>query len=220
MHDSGVPGDDPAFQRALVFLSRVQMQEKGIDGKTINDLPFAKGAKQGGFIYSTSENKEKLGSGVSETKQTYEETLDDGTKVSQLRAYGSMTYAGFKSLIYANLPPFDPRVQAASAWIRRNYTLAENPGIGTDGMYYYYLTLARALEAARASAHSPDRTIIASKPDGKTEERHWGHDLIDRLAELQQPDGSFKSLGQRWMESDPVLITAYALLALQNVRQQ
>ncbi len=221
MHDSGVPGDDPAFQRALVFLSRLQMQEKGGDGKTINAMPYAKGAKQGGFIYATGESKDKVNTGQSETKLAYEETLDDGTKVSQLRAYGSMTYAGFKSLIYAGLTPSDPRVLAADGWIRRNYTLSENPGIGQDGMYYYLLTLARALEARRAGAASPHsaRTIVAIKPDGTTEERDYGHDLIDRLGQLQQADGSFKSLGDRWMEKDPVLITAYALLALQQVRK-
>jgi squalene-hopene/tetraprenyl-beta-curcumene cyclase len=220
MHDSGVPGDDPAFQRALVFLSRVQMIEKGADGKTINPMPYAKGAKQGGFIYSTSESREKLGSGSSETRETYEETLDDGTKVSQLRAYGSMTYAGFKSLIYANLPPGDPRAVAAFDWIRRNYTLIENPGIGTDGMYYYYLTMARALEALRAKAQSPAaaKTIAAITPDGKVAEHNYAHELIDRFAQLQQPDGSFRTLGQRWME-DPVLITAYALLTLQDIRK-
>ena len=221
MHDSGVPRDDPAFQRALVFLSRVQMMERGVDGKTINAMPYAKGAKQGGFIYSTSESKEKVGSGQTETKLTYEETLDDGTKVSQLRCYGSMTYAGFKSLIYANIPPNDPRIVAADEWIRRNYTLSENPGIGNDGMYYYFLTFARALEAQRSGSPSPAtvRTIVAIKADGTTEERNWGHDLIDRLGALQNEDGSFKSLGDRWLEKDPVLITAYALLALQNARR-
>ena len=219
MHDSGVPGDDPAFQRALVFLARVQMQEKGADGKTINAMPYAKGAKQGGFIYSTSESKDKVGSGQSETKLTYEETLDDGTKVSQLRAYGSMTYAGFKSLIYARIPSSDPRIVAATDWIRRNYSLTENPGIGTDGMYYYFLTLARALEARRSDSPAAARTITVIKPDGTVQEHNYAHDLIDRLGELQQADGSFKSLGDRWMEKDPVLITAYALLALQNVRQ-
>src|SRR5258708_23998099 len=128
-----------------------------------------------------------------------------------------MTYAGFKSLIYAKIPPDDPRLRAADEWIRKNYTLSENPGIGNDGMYYYFLTFARALEARRAGAQSPlvARTIVAMKPDGKAEERDYGHDLIDRLSELQQADGSFKSLGDRCLEKDPVLITAYALLALQ-----
>ncbi|MEC9374167.1 MAG: hypothetical protein VYC34_10000, partial [Planctomycetota bacterium] len=49
-----------------------------------------------------------------------------------------------------------------------------------------------------------------------TDSRDWANDLIDRLAELQKEDGSFENLHDRWMEGDPVLVTAYALLALQH----
>jgi squalene-hopene/tetraprenyl-beta-curcumene cyclase len=192
------------------------MLEKTPDGKTLNDMPYAKGSRQGGFIYSTSENKDKVGSG--ETKAggaggpaMIEETLDDGTKVSRLRAYGSMTYAGFKSLIYAQIPASDPRITEALRWIRENYTLKENPGIGANGVYYYFLSFSRALRAAGMT------TIDAAPPARETHD--WRHDLIDRLAALQEPDGSFKVLDNRWMESNKVLITAYALLALQHARQ-
>ncbi|MCC6661747.1 MAG: hypothetical protein IT437_12775 [Phycisphaerales bacterium] len=208
MHDSGVPGDDPAFQRALVFLGRVQMLDSA------NDMPYADGSKQGGFIYSTGPNKEKAGTG-----QTYagtiEETMDDGTKVSRLRSYGSMTYAGFKSYLYANLPRTDQRVAAAYDWIRANYTLVENPGTGTDGLYYYLVTFARALDALG----EPTITVLPAPGDtNRTVVPHdWANDLIDRLAELQNPDGSFRSVDDRWMENNPVLITAYAVLALEHV---
>src|SRR6185295_9221725 len=40
LRDSGVPADDPAIQRALVFLKRVQMDDR------INDMPYAKGSRQ------------------------------------------------------------------------------------------------------------------------------------------------------------------------------
>ncbi len=46
--------------------------------------------------------------------------------------------------------------------------------------------------------------------------RDWANDLIDKMATLQNEDGSFKSVDSRWMEDNPVLITAYALLALQH----
>lgn len=102
LHDSGVPADDPAFQRALIFLQRTQMVDD------FNDMPYADGSSQGGFIYSTSQDEEHIGEGESKAG-TIEETLDDGTVVSRLRAYGSMTYAGFKSYAYAELSPSDPR---------------------------------------------------------------------------------------------------------------
>lgn len=202
MHDSGVPADDPAMQRALVFLQRVQMEG------SVNDMPYAKGSRQGGFIYATSENKDQQGTGQS-FAGAFEETLDDGTKVSRLRAYGSMTYAGFKSLIYAGLKKDDPRVKAAMGWIAANYTLEENPAVGTDGLYYYLLVFARAMDAWGEPA-------VAVTAGGKAGERDWANDLIDRLAALQNEDGSFRSVDDRWMEDNPVLITAYSLLALQH----
>lgn len=213
LHAAGVEPSDAAFQRALVFLQRVQMIEQ-IDGKPVNDMEYAKGSKQGGFIYSTSLSKDQKGSG--ETKSAMiEETLDDGTKVSRLRAYGSMTYAGFKSYLYAGLSKNDPRVTAARAWVSQNYTLKENPGVGTDGMYYYFVTF------ARANAAFGEVSIEVVNPETKAKEtRRWAADLINRLAELQEPDGSFKSVDDRWMENDAVLITAYSLIALGEAVKQ
>jgi len=203
LHDSGVEGSDPAFQRAIVFLQRVQMLGSA------NDMPYAKGSKQGGFIYSTSEGKDKVGTGQS-YGGTIEETLDDGTNVSRLRSYGSMTYAGFKSYLYAGLKRDDPRVAAAHEWIRRNYTLDENPNVGLEGVYYYYVTFARAMHAWG------EARLDAIGKDGSTSEHEWAEELVAKLASLQKPDGSFTTFKDRWMESDPVLVAAYALLALRH----
>lgn len=207
MHDAGLSCDDPAFQRALVFLQRTQMDDR------VNDAPYAKGSRQGGFIYATAENRDTAGKGQSQSAQPMiEETLDDGTNISRLRAYGSMTYAGFKTMIYANLARDDQRVRLAYDWIRRNYTVEENPGAGTDGLYYYFLTMSRALDAWG----SPTITLLCN--EGQVyETRDWQNDLVDRLAALQSDDGSFKSIDDRWMENNPILITAYSLLALQHI---
>ncbi len=56
-----------------------------------------------------------------------------------------MTYAGLKSMIYAGLTPDDPRVKAACDYIKNHYTLDENPGLGQQGLYYYYHTFAKAM---------------------------------------------------------------------------
>jgi squalene-hopene/tetraprenyl-beta-curcumene cyclase len=119
-----------------------------------------------------------------------------------------MTYSGFKSYIYAELPRDDPRVQLARGWIGRNYTLAENPGLGTEGYYYYLVAFARALDAWG------DPTI-ESIVGGEEVQHRWAEDLVATLAALQQPDGSFEIKDERWMENDPVLVTAYGVLALQ-----
>src|SRR5437773_7160188 len=50
-------------------------------------------------------------------------------------SYGSMSYAGLKSFIYANLKKDDPRVVAAVNWLKRNYSVDENPALGAQGLY-------------------------------------------------------------------------------------
>jgi len=204
LEEAGVPSDDPAVQRALVFLERTQMDDR------INDMDYATGSRQGGFVYATSPSGEQLGAGESKAKMI-EETLDDGTKISRLRAYGSMTYAGFKSYVYADLDASDLRVTAARDWISKNYTLEHNPGLGAEGTYYFLLTFSRALDAFG------EPILEITSEEGSTREANWANDLIDRLAELQNEDGSFRSVNDRWMENDPVLITSYALVALGEV---
>ncbi|MGQ0629382.1 MAG: hypothetical protein ACT4PL_14950 [Phycisphaerales bacterium] len=203
--DTGVSKEDPAVQRAIKFIGRCQM-----NGAT-NDQTFADGSRQGGFVYSTGETGSTPGRGQSQsTAGMIEETLDDGTKVSRLRAYGSMTYAGFKSYVYAALAPTDPRVTTAKDWISRNYTVTENPGAGTDGQYYYYVMFSRALDATGTAL------VRATDAKGVVTERDWQNDLIDHLIKLQSEDGSFKSVDDRWMENNPILISAYSLLSLQH----
>ncbi|MBY0308062.1 MAG: hypothetical protein K2Q09_04905, partial [Phycisphaerales bacterium] len=207
--DTGVPSDDPAVRRALVFMQRLQMQEKGADGKVINEQPYARGSHQGGFIYAPSKDDKALGTGDSEAG-TVEETLTTGETKSMMRAYGSVTYGGFKSYLYAGLKKDDPRVQAVLDFVRRNYTLAENPGIKANGMYYYYVMFSRALHASQQDV------VDAGDAAGKVTPRNWRKDLIDQLATMQNEDGSFQSVDKRWMEDNQVLITAYALLAVQH----
>lgn len=206
LHDSGYEAESPPFQRALVFLQRLQMDDR------INEMPYAQGVTNGGFIYATGPKGDETDTGDSEAGR-YEETLDDGTVVSRLRCYGSMTYSGFKSYLYAKLSREDPRVLAAYDWIRHNYTLTENPGIGDAGYYYYLVAFSRALDAYA----EPTISQIVAESEGsepETVEHRWAEDVINALADLQQEDGSFANRDDRWLENDPVLITAYAVLAL------
>lgn len=196
LHDTGVSTEDPAIERAMVFLQRVQMLDE------TNDMGYADGSEQGGFIYATVENIDSVDGRAGQSQAgSFEEMTSEGDTIVRLRAYGSMTYVGFKSLIFADLAPGDPRVDAAWGWINQHYTMSENPGLGDDGRYYYYAAMGRALDAF-------GREEIAG--------RNWRGDMVRELAQLQEPDGSFRVLDDRWMESDPVLITAYALIALQH----
>jgi squalene-hopene/tetraprenyl-beta-curcumene cyclase len=195
LHDSGLKGDDPALQKALVFVARCQM-----NGET-NDLPFAKAATDGGFIYSPA--------GGGESKFGTIGRIEGG---STLRSYGSMTYSGFMSMLYAGLTEDDPRVQAAVKWIKGNWTLEYNPGSGAsqDGQYYYLHAFARAMKAY-------NQDVVT---DAKGVKHDWRAELNDFLKGVQKPDGSFvNEKSERWFEGNPVLATSYAVLALQEARK-
>jgi len=194
MHDADVSTEDPAFKRALVFLSRVQMNDD------TNDMPYADSSSQGGFIYATVPNAESIDGRAGQSMAGTIEEKNDGGSITRLRSYGSMTYAGFKSLVYADLSPDDPRILAAWDWIESNYSLDENPGMGDQGYYYFICVLAKALDAYGVD------TVGG---------RDWRVDLVDTLEALQQGDGSFAVKHERWMENNPDLITAFALTALQ-----
>ena len=49
--------------------------------------------------------------------------------------------------------------------------------------------------------------------------RHdWRKELVEHLAEFPNSNGRWLHAADRWMEGDPNLVTAYALLALSNCK--
>lgn len=184
LRKAGVKSDDPAIQKALVFVSRTQNLES-----EHNTTPFSSKVNDGGFYYTPAAG------GTSQAGKT-----PDGG----LRSYGSMTYAGLKSMIYAGVDKGDKRVKAANEWIRRHYSLKENPGMGQMGLYYYFHTFAKALDTMQ----------VKQFKDAEGRVHNWRAELIDQLEKLQQGNGSWTNKAERWYEADPNLATAYALLAL------
>lgn len=192
LHDAKVDANDPAMQRAVAFLTRLQNHSE------TNDQTWA--GDDGGFVYGPADDR----AGESMAGAT-----TDASGTRRLRSYGSMTYAGLKSMIYAGVSKDDPRVKAAAGWIATHWTLDENPGMklgkpedAKAGLYYYYHTLGRALTAYG------EPTIA---------DVDWRVALIDKLASLQKDDGSWVG-EKKWMEANPVLVTAYAVQALQAAR--
>jgi squalene-hopene/tetraprenyl-beta-curcumene cyclase len=190
---SDVAGDAEAkdlnWKAAVQFISRTQNLPGSNDQKWASDDPDNKG----GFVYFPADSK------AGEVK------LPDG-KVA-LRSYGSMSYAGLLSYIYAQLDKNDPRVKAVYDWLSRHYTLEENPGMGKDGLYYYYHTMAKAL-----SIYGVETLTLK---DGKSV--NWRKDLAKRLIDLQNSDGSWVNANGRWWEKDPVLVTSYAVITLEII---
>ncbi len=119
-----------------------------------------------------------------------------------------MTYAGLKSMVYAGLTADDPRVKAALDFIKAHYSLDENPGLGQQGLYYYYMTFAKTL----ATLGRPTIT------DAQGREHNWRAELIAALAKRQGEQGEWVNPADRFMEGDPNLVTSYGLLALAAAR--
>ena len=187
---AGNSADSEAMQRALVFVSRCQ----NLEGPH-NTTPFANKIKDGGFYYTPA---------AGGTSQAGKDELTGG-----LRSYASMTYAGLKSMIYAGVTADDARVKAAIGWLKKNYDLESNPGMGTAGLYYYYQTFAKALAAL-----GQDQFV-----DDKGQTHDWRKDLIHTLASKQKNDGSWVNENNRWLEGDANLVTGYALLALSYAKK-
>lgn len=190
---AGVSSDDPAMKKAMIFVSRCQ----NLKGET-NDQPWAKLINDGSFIYSPAHG------GVTKV-------VDEPAPGGALPGYGSMTYAGIKSLIYCGVTKDDPRVKKAYEWIRDNYSVDQNPGMPGKrsdwGLYYYYHTMAKCL----------DTLGVDYVEDAKGQKHDWRKDITAALAKRQQPDGSWRG-DNHWMEGDPNLVTGYALMALSYCR--
>ncbi len=189
LKEAGVGPDDPALKKALIFVSRCQ----NLKGEN-NDQPWADKINDGSFIYTAA------GKGDSKVEGSSPET--------GLLGYGSMTYAGIKSMIYCGVSKDDPRVKKAYEWIQKHYTVDANPGMpkvhAHRGLYYYYNTMAKCLDALGI-----DEVVDA---DGKKHD--WRADITEALAQRQKPDGSWVNDKDQWMEGDPNLVTGYALMAL------
>jgi squalene-hopene/tetraprenyl-beta-curcumene cyclase len=191
LRDAGLPEDSPVWKRVVTFVSRCQNNASTNDAAGVGTLSRVVAGDDGGLFYHPTESK-------AGTVQ-----LPNG-KLGY-KSYGSMTYAGLKSFIYAHLSKDDPRVEAALRWVRSHYTLEENPEMGAQGLYYYYHTFAKAL-----STYGEDVIVDASGTG-----HPWRVDLARKLLSLQRADGSWQNANPRWWESNPVLVTSYAVLALE-----
>ncbi len=166
--------------------------------ESLQNKPEAGDDQSGGFFYKPGESK------------AGNTTNANGTVV--FRSYGSMTYSGLLAMIYADVDRDDPRVRSAFDWACKNWTLNENPGMGAEGLYFFYNVLSRSLSAygaelvpTQSGTHQNWRKEVALKLissqviDPKTGQGHWINN-----------DGRF------W-ERDAILVTAYSVLALQQI---
>ena len=188
--DSAAREPDLNWQAAIKFLQNCQNLPSVNTQAWVSTGPKDKG----GFVYYPGHS---MAGGVTNQQ----------TGRVALRSYGSISYGGLLSYIYAQMKHDDPRVIAVFNWLKQNYTLGENPGMGPQGLYYYYHTMAKAL-----TLYGVDQLEVAQ---GGTVD--WRKDLAMRLINLQQKDGSWFNDNGRWWERDPALVTAYGVLTLELI---
>ncbi len=202
---------DEAMQKALVFLQRTQNLKSHNDWSGQVPDPDAEGALRntcagddGGAAYYPGNSSAGY------------DVTPDGKAVP--RSYGSMTYALLKAYTLAGVEAGDARVRAAVKWIQDNWTLTVNPGSDPSlpekakyqGLYYYYMVLAQALNAAGV------QRLEVPGADGKTRQVDWRKELRAHLESVQQPDGTWlNAKNGRWMEDSAFLCTCYAMTALE-----
>jgi squalene-hopene/tetraprenyl-beta-curcumene cyclase len=186
LKETGLKKDDPICQRVQGFLDACHNDSES------NKAAWA--TSDGGFIYRPGESK----------AGSY--TDDAGAK--RFRSYGLMSYAGLLSFLTAYVDHQDPRVQSSWKWVRSNWDLENNRNLGPRGLYYYYLTMAKALAAWG------EREVVTA--DGVKHD--WPVELAQAIVARQRADGSWKNDDRTWLETDEVLVTAYMLRALSVCR--
>lgn len=145
----------------------------------VNDMAYV--ANDGGFIYETGHYK-----------------------ADRSHSYGSMTYAGLKSLLFAGIDKNDIRVKKALAWICANYTFEENPKFGTASIYYYYMTASKCLALMAED-------VIT---DTAGTRHNWRKDIIEKIISLQLDDGGWVNSKDEYQENIKELSTAYSVIAI------
>lgn len=194
---------DLDWEAALKFIQRIH------NHPAFNDMVWV------------SDDERDLGGFVYHPEQTRAGTFTDGDGIVRFRSMHGMTYAGMLSYIYAGVDRTDPRVTATVNWAARHWQLdANNPVSGGDdqhdtfdereGLFYLYNVLAKGLAVYGQDEFNPD-----NRPPF-----NWRTQLIQHLVSIQRIDADtghgywINEVGRYW-ESDPVLVTGYAALALQ-----
>jgi len=212
MHQSGLPQDDAFWQLVVKYVRKCQN-----NSETNNDPEFVAELKSKGLV-------------VGNDGSLYYSTVADpaaqkvGTRKvadkESIAGYGSMTYDGIKTYLYAGLKKDAPEVKAAVDWVRKNYSVEVHPGFPFDaaqrqhlrGLYHYYLVMSRALDAL---GENPFETFDGKKHD-------WAREIAEQLVKSVKESKMWKNENPAWFEGDPLLTTSYVLVTcntlLKNVK--
>ncbi len=202
---AGLPKDSDVWKRAVYFLKRCQ------NSSEVSDLPEIFKKKKGKKIALTDDGGAMYYPGNSK--------VEEDTKEGRIfHSYGSMSYILLQSYLFCGIDKDDRKVKEVMAWIRKNFSLDVNPGLekqkkenaGKQGLFSYY----RVMSSALLTYGEPSFKI------GSGRTVHWAEALSLKLLQVQDKSGKWVNKASRWWEGDPVLVTAYSLLTLDNCVKQ
>lgn len=179
-----VGAGDDVFRKARRFLERCQNFCDGDKASPFDD---------GGFFFIPNDSVRNK-AGVAGK---------DASGRARYASYGSATADGIRALEACGVAKTDPHLQAARRWLDLAFQAGTHPGgyandreVNREAVYYYY-------------AFSVSRAL-----------RHEGEDLRRRellahaLLRRQNADGSWINSAVAVREDDPLVATAFAVLAL------
>ena len=194
---TGAGADDPAVKNALIFVSRCQNLES-----EYNTTPFAAKLNDGGFYYTPAAGGASMAAApASGPERRLGELWLDDLRGSQ--EHGLRRAHGKRSARQSGR-------RLGQEQLRSDLQPGHGARRGDAGLFYYYVTFAKAFEALG------QETI----EDAKGAKHDWRQELVDELAKRQQPDGSWVNENKRFMESNPILVTGYSLTALTHCKPQ
>jgi len=212
LHQSGLPQDDEFWKLVVKYVRKCQN-----NSETNNDPEFVAELKSKGLV--VGDDGSLYYSTVADPKAQKVGTKKVADKES-IAGYGSMTYDGIKTYLYAGLKKDAPEVKAAVDWVRKNYSVEFHPGFPFDaakrqhlrGLYHYYLVMSRALDAL---GENPFETFDGKKHD-------WAREIAGQLVTQVKESKMWQNDNSAWFEGDPLLTTSYVLVTcntlLKNVK--
>ncbi len=131
------------------------------------------------------------------------------SQAGQTQSYGAGSYAGMMSYAWANVKKSDQRVQNVFKWVKNNYTVDENPGLGQKTLYYYYMVFAKGLQAYG------EQVVV----DAKGQRHNWREDLGKKLLSLQKAEGFWVNTDPAELQNNKVLVSAFTMQAIEALLQ-
>lgn len=146
-------------------------------------------AADGGFVYSPVERALNKG----------------GCEGADCKGYGSATCDGLLALLAAGVPEDAPRVQQALTALKAAHRVDKNPGVA-EAMGDFSIAMRFYYRAGSAQVFAR-----LGGPEG------WRAQLSEALLAEQKEDGRWQNESPLQKESDPIVATSLALVALSQV---